>query len=327
VPIEARPVYGEVRAGGERYRIVSGGTAGTSRDTELDTGLTYNSDRYNTAGNLDVAILSETDIDEEETAEVYIRDTLIFRGTIRNSKPGISLRIRLNCYDAAADLKRNSLTATYNRASISRVTEDALAEAGVTGSLDLPNVRVSPAFDDTRCDKILNKVARWGDAAWWVSAENEVIVTESIASETETHEAELIKDASPGKRTPAYQSVRVIGSSPISRRGFEFRNLLASAPIVATKGSGAPTFTIRDNDIESQEQAQRVADAVYKRLQTQQKSGWIDLVGDEKIRPFDSIRMPEQLGGEEYLVVGIKHNITTRNGFTTRCNLGGLIEA
>jgi len=325
MPIESRPVYGEVRAGGEQYRIVAGGSSGISRDTELATGLTYKLDRHNTAGKLDVTVLSESAIDEETTAEVYLRDTLIFRGTIRNSKPGISLRTRLNCYDIAADLKRNTLTGTYNRASIAKITEDALSKAGAVGNVDLPNVRVSPSFDDTRCDKVLNKVARWGDAAWWVSAENEVIVTTSITAETETHEPELIKDASPGKRTPAYRSVRVVGSSPVSRRGGQYRNLVSSAPIVATKGSGQPEFTIRDNDIQSQEQAQKVADAVYKRLQTQQKSGWIDLVGDESIRPFDTIQMPEQLGGEEYLVSGLRHKLTTRNGFTTRCNLGGLI--
>jgi hypothetical protein len=326
VPIETRPVYGEVRAAGETYRIVSGGTSGTSHQTELDTGLTYKSDRYNTAGKLDVTVLSETDIPEEVDAEVYLRDTLVFRGTIRNSKPGISLRIRLNCYDAVADLKRNTLSGTYNRASITEITEAALAEAGVTGQVDLPQVRVSPSFDETRCDKVLKKVARWGDAAWWVSAGNEVVVTENIAAETERHEAELIRDASPGKRTPTYQSVRVIGSSPVSRRGLGYRYMISSSPIVATAGTGTPRFTLRDNDIQTQEQAQKAADAIHKRLQAQQKSGWIELVGNESIRPFDTVQMPETLGGEEYLVSAIKHTLDSRSGFVTRCNLGGLIE-
>lgn len=327
MPVETEPVYGKAEISGDEYRLVIGGSSGNSSGNSTETGLVYKTDRYNTAGKLDITVLSGSEIPEEIEVSVSIRGSLIFRGTIRNSKPGSSRRNRLNCYDAVADLKRNFHTATYNEVPIRRIAENAISDAGVEGDISLPPVQVSPSFDDTRCDKILEKVARWGDGAWWVNQEDKVIITENVASETERHKPELIRDVSPGKRTPAYQSVKVIGSSPVSRKGPESRNLVSSEPVVATKGTDDPEFTVEDNDITTQKQAQNVANMVYKRLQSQQKSGSIKLVGDESIRALDTIIMPERYGGEEYLVSSVKHTINSQDGFRTSCKLGGLIQS
>jgi hypothetical protein len=326
MPLATEPIHGHVDVQGERYRIVSGGSSGTGGNTDTETGLQYVSDRYNTAGKLAATVLSDVEIPESVPVQVDVRDTTIFTGTIRNSKEGISDRVRIEAYDAVADLKRNTLTASYDRASIETITQDALAEAGVTGAIDLPTIRVSPEFDGLRCDKVLKKVARWGDAAWWTTAENVVVVTDEIAGETDTHELRYIRDASPGKRTPAYQSVRVVGSSAVSRRGLGYRYLLSSQPIIATAGTGSPVFEFRDNDIQSQQQAENVAKALKKRLEAQQKAGWVEIVGREGIRPFDDVQLPPDLGGETYLVSSVEHTIDDRNGFVTRLDLGGLIS-
>jgi hypothetical protein len=44
------------------------------------------------------------------------------------------------------------------------------------------------------------------------------------------------------------------------------------------------------------------------------------------VRPFDTVEMPDHLGGEEYLARGVTHTIDSRNGFVSRIELGGLIE-
>jgi len=326
VPVATEKVYGHVSVQGRDYPIVTGGSGTRNRGTEIETGLTYNTDRYNTAAKMAVTVLSEEEIGESIPVDVSIRGTTMFSGTIRNSKEGISDRVRIEAYDAVADLKRNTITASYDRADIGSIAQDALDEAGVAGAIDLPTVRVSPEFDGLRCDKVLKKVARWGDAAWWTTAENVVVVTETIASETESHDLQFIRDASPGKRTPAYQSVRVIGSSAVSRRGLGYRYLLSSQPIIATAGSGRPVFEFRDNDIQSQQQAENVAKALKKRLDEQQKSGWVEVVGREDIRPFDDVSLPPTLGGETYLVRAVEQTIDDRSGFVTRLTLGGLIS-
>lgn len=325
MPVATEEVYGHVSVQGEDYRIVTGGSSGRGGGTETETGLTYKTDRYNTAAKMAVTVLSEEEIGESIPVEVSIRGTTLFSGTIRNSKEGISDRVRIEAYDAVADLKRNTLTASYDRADIATIAQDALDQAGVAGAIDLPTVRVSPEFDGLRCDKVLKKVARWGDAAWWTTAENVVVVTGNIAGETESYDLDYIRDASPGKRTPAYQSVRVIGSSAVSRRGLGYRYLLSSQPIIATAGTGDPVFEFRDNDTQSQQQAENVAKALKKRLEEQQKGGWVELVGREAIRPFDDVTLPPDLGGETYLVRAVEQTIDDRDGFVTRLTLGGLI--
>lgn len=327
MPIATDDLYGRVSIAGDDYRIVYDGSGGRGGGTELDTGLKYVTDRYNTAAKMGVTILSDVEVPEDVDVEVSIRGTTLFTGTIRNSKEGISERVRVEAYDAVADLKRETLTASYDRASIETIAKDALDEAGVAGDLDLPTIRVSPEFDGLRCDKVLEKVARWGEAAWWTTAENVVVVTDEIAGETDTHELRYLRDASPGKRTPAYQSVRVIGSSAVSRRGLGYRYMLSSQPIVATAGSGRPVYEFRDNDIQSQSQADNVAKALKKRLDEQQKGGWVETVGREDIRPFDDVELPPDLGGETYLVRAIEQTIDSRDGFKTRLTLGGLISA
>jgi len=325
MPIATDELYGRVSINGRDYRIVYDGSGGRSTGAKLETGLKYVTDRYNTAAKMGVTILSDVEVPESVPVEVSIRGTTLFTGTIRNSKEGISERVRVEAYDAVADLKRNNLTGSYDRASIETIAQDALNEAGVDGTLDLPSIRVSPEFDGLRCDKVLKKVARWGDAAWWTDETNTVIVTENIASETESHDVQYIRDASPGKRTPAYQSVRVIGSSAVSRRGLGYRYMLSSQSIIATAGTGSPVFEFRDNDIQSQSQAENVAKALQKRLEEQQKGGWLELVGREDIRPFDDVELPPDLGGESYLVRAVESTIDARDGFKTRLTLGGLI--
>jgi len=326
VAVETEPVYGSASISGDSYPIVIGGSSSNGGQVDTKTGLEYKNDRYNTAGKLKTTILADVEIPDDVPMELTLRGDPLFSGTIRIAHEGVTDRVRLEAYDAAADLKRNNLTASYDRASIETIAEDALDKAGVAGAFDLPTIRVSPEFDGKRCDKVLEKVARWGDAAWFVDARNVVNVTASIASATNSYQLEWVKDASPGKRTPAYQSVRVTGSSAVSRRGLGYRYLISSRPIVATAGSGSPVYEYHDNDIQTKEQAQNVADQILKKLKEQQKGGWVETVGHEEIRPFDTVELPAHLGGEEYLVRGVEQTIDSRNGFVTRLELGGLIE-
>jgi hypothetical protein len=328
MPVATDEVYARVSIQGEDYRIVAGGSDDSNGGgSSSETGLSYVTDRYNTAAKLSTTVLSETEIGESIPVEVSIRDTTLFTGTIRNSKESTNARVRVEAYDAVADLKRTTLTRSYDRAHPEKIVADTLETAGVTGDVDLPRDRLSMDLDDERCDKVLGKITRMMDAAWWTTEDDVVVVTQNVTANTDAHDLQYIRDASPGKRTPAYQSVRVTGSSAVSRRGIGARHMLSSQPLVATAGEGEPEFHFRDNDIQSQRQAENVAKSLYKRLQEQQKGGWVEVVGREEIRPFDTVQLPATLGGETYLVRAVEQTIDGNDGFVTRLTLGGLIEA
>jgi len=322
-------VYGKATIAGSDYPLVLGGSTPSGVESS-ETGVKVETDRYNKAAVAKATILSESELPEDVDVEVSIRGTPIFSGTVQKSKNGTGDRWRFTAFDSIYDLKRNSLWPSYDQQKFSAIANDALATAGVDGEVDLSgaaDARISIEFEETRCDKVVEKVAKWSSGAWWVTADGPVVVTDDIASRTETRDLAWVRDASPGKETPAYQSVRVKGSTPVSRRGVPYRHMISSSPVVATAGEGEPTFHYSDNDIQTQSMAQNTADKLLQRLQAQQKGGWVEVVGREDVRPFDTVVMPESQGGEEYLVSEVKHTLDDSDGFVTKLTLGGLIEA
>lgn len=322
-------VYGSATIAGADYPLVLGGSAPSGVESS-ETGVKVETDRYNKAAIAKATVLADAEVPEDVDVEISIRDTPIFAGTVQKSKNGTGDRWRVTAYDAIYDLKRNSVWASYDQQKFSAIANDALATAGVDGTVELSgdaDARISIEFEETRCDKVIEKVAKWSNGAWWVAPDGTVVVTSDIASRTETRDLAWIRDSSPGKETPAYQSVRVTGSTPVSRRGQAYRHMVSSSPVIATAGEGEPTFHYSDNDIQSQSMAQNTADKLLQRLQAQQKGGWVEVVGREDVRPFDTVRMPDRQGGEEYLVSEVKHTLDDSDGFVTKLTLGGLIEA
>jgi len=298
-----------------------------------DEALELTVDRQNTAAELTAQGLIDETPDSDTELEVSILDERVFTGTLTDPQTTGDGRTKLRAYDAARELKQATLTQTFEEARLNSIAAAAFAQAGVEYDLALDESRTSAEYSDKRCDKIVQKVADLGKGVWIVDPTNTVQITDDIGALTTEHQLESVIDTSAGKATPAYQSVHIYGSSPASAGagnrtgGRRAMHLLASAPVSATAGEGDPTYTYIDDDIRTEEQAQNVADRLYQELQAQQQGGWIDIVGDPTIRPYDTVTLPESLGGAQYLVSGVRHRLGIGNGFTTRIQCGGVIEA
>jgi len=298
-----------------------------------DEALELTVDRQNTAAQLTAQGLLDQPPESGTRLEASLLGEPIFAGTLTDPQTTGDGRTKLQAYDAARDLKQATLTQTFDEARIGSIAAAAFAQARVGYDLGLPEERTSAEYTDKRCDVIVQKMADMGNAVWVVDPTGTIQITQDIGALTTEHELESVIDTSAGKATPAYQSVRVYGSSPASAGasdrvgGQSAMHLLASAPVSATAGEGEPTYTYTDDDIRTEQQAQNVADRIQQELQAQQQGGWIDIVGDPTIRPYDTVTLPESLGGAQYLVSGVRHRLGISNGFTTRIRCGGVIEA
>lgn len=324
--LASEPVWGEMEVGSQTYDIVVGGSTDSSGKDGVDTEFKYTTDRYNKAGKCDVTTLSTDPIPENTDMVVRINGNTLFTGTVRSVSSGIGARQRVTGFDAIADLKNTHLEASYMSAPVETIVRDVANQAGIEFESDLMSINCGPVFDKTRGDKVIEKNVAWGNGVWWVDENNVLIVTSSPSDYTDTWKLDYIRDTSPGKSTPPYQQVMVIGGNPASRKGESYSHMVSSMPIIGRQGKGKPVFTFSDETIESQTMASNVAQQIYRKLQMQQKGGWVEIVGWEEIRPFDSVEMPEYMGGEEYMVSTVKHTIKADKGFVTRLELGGLID-
>lgn len=288
-------------------------------------------DKKNTAAQLTVKGLIETTPSEGSEVTASLMEEEVFTGTVADPNEMGDGRTKIKAFDGVRDLKKNSLTQTFESAQIEQIAVAAAQAAGLDYVIDLPDETTSAEYSDKRCDEIIEKMADIGSAIWFVDAGGLLTVTQDVAAETDRHQLEYVLDHSAGAATPPYQSVRVEGASPTSEGG-EGRSggrssshLISSGVITATAGEGEPTYRYKDNDIRTEQQAQNVADSVLRKLKSQQKSGWIKIVGDASIRPYDTVTMPDHLGGAQYLVAGVEHTLGVKSGFKTKMRVGAPI--
>ena len=313
-------VYGNV----DGDAIVIGGQ--TPRDSDaLETGLRVETGLYNKAAVAKATVLG--DHSEGDEISVELVDGSIFSGTVQNTENGVGDRTRVTAYDAIYDLKRTeiSLKLDVTNAELAikdevekRIDVDVVIEAS-------SRTDVATNFKETALDAYVEKMAKLTNTVWYVNYSNQLVIDDPGSVGRERSLERLI-DVSAGKRSPAYQSVRVIGNSATSRRGKDHKHMVASEPVVATAGDGDPEFRFEDDSIGSQEQAQNVADSIRNRLKRQQKGGYVEVVGRNDLRPWDIVELPEAQGGESYTVSTVKHTVGAE-GWKTRLGLGGLVSA
>jgi hypothetical protein len=288
-------------------------------------------DKKNTAAQLTVKGLIDTTPSEGSEVTASLMGEDVFTGTIADPNEMGDGRTKIKAFDGVRDLKKNSLTQTFESAQIEQIAVAAAEAAGLDYTIDLPSETTSAEYSDKRCDEIIEKMADIGSAIWFVDASGLLTVTQDVAAETDRHQLEYVLDHSTGAATPPYQSVRVEGASPTSEGGEgrsggrESSHLISSGVITATAGEGDPTYRYKDNDIRTEQQAQNVADSVLRKLKSQQKSGWIKIVGDASIRPYDTVTMPDHLGGAQFLVAGVEHTLGVKSGFKTKIRVGAPI--
>lgn len=323
MPLDSEQVYGIARIGSATVPLVVGGSSGQSSGSDQKLRLSYIVDRYNTSAKLKTPVLTQRSFDEGDELTVDLQDETIFTGAVESSEDGLGDRVHLTAYDAADKLKGATLTQSFDTASIGTIATAALDAAGVGNyRVNVPNERTSPDFDNERCDKVLERCAKWADGVWFVTVDNEVVLTQDIAGESFDHELEHVIDATPGVTTPPYQSVLVIGTAPASKTGQETMHMLSSEAIIATAGDGSPRYRYEDAGIRTQKLADNVAQNILRELERQRRGGTITIVGEPSIRPWDTVTLPAAQGGGTYLVSGVEHSISSRKGFKTTITVG-----
>lgn len=291
--------------------------------------LRLSADINNTAAELVVQGLPETTRPaREETVTASILGTDVFTGSITAVEPMGDGRTKLRAFDATRRLKKAKLTQSFDDAPIAQIVRAACEAAVVDVRTNLPPERTTAEFTGRRCDEVVEKMANAGRAVVVVPPDGTLTVTRDFISLADRHELESVLDHSSGAATPPYQSVRVRGRSPVSAGagnrtgGRPASSLISSVPVVATAGDGKPQYQVTDNSITTQQQAKNAAESILQKLQTQQQSGQITIVGDPAIRPYDTVVMPESLAGTEFLVRGVEHTLGARNGFKTTISVG-----
>jgi hypothetical protein len=186
---------------------------------------------------------------------------------------------------------------------------------------------LSKTFDNARADAVLDVLAKATDTATRVTADNELQIAppEQLGNPVPIR-LENIIDIAAGSRRPPFQSVQVVGNTATIEQGLNADHLIASQPVLAEAGSGQPTFLFEDDSINSQAEANNIANALLRRLQKQQQGGFALIVGRPDIRPFDRVTLPDAQGGGTFLVDSLEHSLSGTDGFRTRLSLSGTLE-
>jgi hypothetical protein len=321
------PVFASVTVGGdERAVVIDGSTPGSFDEQEtVDLGLRVETGVYNRSAVAKVTVLDDGTIDEGARLAVDIRGQRVFTGEVAEAEAGVGDRRRLTAYGPIFKLKQESISQTFDSVPAEVLIFTRVRDADLPAELAIDSrTTVSTSFRDTPLDEVIEKTCKLADLVWFVSEDGEVVVSnpETVG---ESRLVDDLLDASEGKRTPAFQSVVVLGQSPASRRGAEFRHMLPSRPIRAEAGDGDPVFRYEDSNIRTLSQARNVASSIERRLNRQQKGGFVVVPGRPDVRPFDRVKLPPSRGGEEYLVSEVSHTVT-KDGFRTRLDLGGLLD-
>jgi len=167
---------------------------------------------------------------------------------------------------------------------------------------------------------------------------------------------DLITESEAALETPPYRSVRVVGSKPVGRAGKRYSSwtqlpedsekVEVTATIgriqnlaVAEEEAGVssenipeqqivlnettpPVYEYIDYSLTTEEQIISVARSLIKELIKKNASGDITVVGLPEIELFDIVRLPNStdrpLGGAEYSVTKVTHELSGKNGYITR---------
>lgn len=311
----------------------------------VDEELVHKTGRFSAAGRLEVTIYPVHDApDEGQTMSVVINDDRIFTGTLSDVNEQENGTVRLIAHDALYALKQATLTRDFDGVGIGEIAraagnqadqtvvvdtdteQDAAAaqverqvapleevsglEIDVSDAVDAGLGKLYPSFTNTRCDRVIERCARWASGSYWVDERNIVHIGPSPSSLIELTRL-LANDASQAPKP--YQSVKVIGTSPADKAGLEDSHLLPDERVTATAGSGEPQYTYRSEQIWTPYQAETVAQKVYREIRRKQRGGTIEIVGRADVRPLDIVQLPSETA---YMVDKLTHRLST-DGFVT----------
>jgi hypothetical protein len=271
-------------------------------------------------------------------SEGYPRQSTSY-DTPSKSTPGKSQISATDLVDAiieASPLDESNVVTNFDRRPGVKIGETPEGEAiygGIDNELTFSEQEVSAR-------KALNKIEESTRSTWWFDREGVLhIGAPEPGNPIETWNIRFIKETSAGLSTPAWQSVRVIGSGVASNEGWNKSNLNSTELLIKDKTieyeTGIPTedlpepvFTYRNLEIQTEAEANDVADKLIDKIREQEAEGKVTVVGFPEIRPLDAIEMPNEqpqpMGGNRYSVVKVVHKINGSDGFVTDIHVGGV---
>lgn len=306
------------------------------------------SDRYYLAAELTATIITSEPTrkftEGEDKVVAYISGEPVFVGTLQDVSNVDSLSNEITAFNVVYKLTQNTIDQSFKNATLTHIAETVLKTAGVESyTVNLPNESVSTEYTDVKCARVLDKITTVGDAVWRATIStsgNELkefvhVRTDpnpelfQLGNENPSGQPRGVLETTAGKKTPPYQSVRVIGISPSSQSGHgqQSENLVSSSPLVAQVGEGKPRYRFKSDEIKTARMAAQAAKQLHKEFQRQQKGGWVKTTGFTGAHPFDVIQMPEFMGGERYIISELEHVIDNDEGFTTKITCGGLVDS
>ena len=325
--------------------------------------LRWESSRYNEAAALEV---TGKPVDVAKLPKIGVKvvadinGTRIGAGEVDDARWTEEEKVKIAAYDAVRPLKRTTLSSSYADATAVAVARDAFNKAGVdfeiADELDYESqlrdrldenqpdavgtgddteetgageqtLLVTKHFNEEPCSQAIEQVARWLRAVWYVDGTNTVHLTrDPNPQDLQLHNV-LKFDAGTQQ---SYEKVEVVGAARKIDGNDSVRQMLSKATIRAIAGNvNAPprhTKRIERPNITSMKVAQNVADSLLEEYQRRRSSGPIELVGDERVRVFDGVTLPQKrdfdnLNGQSFIASSATQTIDDQ-GFKTTIGVG-----
>lgn len=334
-------------------------------------------------------VATETDYylpEFEDPIDININGVDVYSGYVGGVEPKDEIAFELKCFNATRKLKRTNVNVGIEGAHSvpSKLIENTIMpktgisdyEININSDIRIedgesrqpPNQPEDNAVNFSATEMsamdVIERLAKATESLWWVDGTG---MFHFGQPDSDVYELAYVKDASAGKVTPPYRSVKVVGGGEASNTNWSEAQILAKEPVVEKRSlknaklAGEkekikeqegedfdeeedlnqkqrdayevligelkePVFIHRDKSIKSKTEAEAVANSIINELLRQTMQGYVKIVGWAGIEPFDIIEMPDFLGGESYLVQGVKHTLDASKGFETRVEVGGLIN-
>lgn len=321
---------------------------------------TIETSRYDEAGTIELEALAENATREEiqqvrvdlSSVTVAVNDVTVASGMLTELSVDESGMVTVGAVDAVRALTTGGVGQEYVQTPASDVLDDVFTRAGMEavsqggGTVGRPGYALhdlsgvddddgdnqdfltSHNFTDTTCLEAIEAVTRNQGWYWYVDEENVVHVVDNMDDPT-THELEYVTETTAGLQSEPYRRVIVTGGNGASMEEGEDTNqshLLSKTKVQGIAGTEDPTYRFYDSSIHTARVAQNVAVDILLEFQRQRATGEITIVGDPTIRPHDVVQMPDELGGEQYIVSSMAHKLSNSDGFLTTIGVGGLVD-
>jgi hypothetical protein len=198
------------------------------------------------------------------------------------------------------------------------------------------------SYEDKKVSDLLDRLTKSTNSSWWIDRFGRFhFGALRPGNPINSYELQFVIDSSAGYTTPSYNSVQVIGKGVVSEDGWRKSALDEDTPVELSQNVSdeerdseklkKPTFTYKNMQIQTQQEADNARKKIINDLSKQTKDGKITVVGFPALRPLDVVKMPnndvQPFGGDVYGVYKVVHKIGAGDGMKTDIFVEGLSNA